>query len=113
MTVDRRTFLKRGGASASLFLISASGLFAADGSRPDYLLEDGDTITEKKRRIPVTRSADVVVCGGGPSGFGAAVQAARTGAKVVLVEGVQAVWEGPGHRAAWAFCLTTEIKKAF
>lgn len=86
MTVDRRTFLKRGGASASLFLISASGLFAADGSRPDYLLEDGDTITEKKRRIPVTRSADVVVCGGGPSGFGAAVQAARTGAKVVLVE---------------------------
>ena len=33
-----------------------------------------------------TLSAEILVCGGGPSGFGAAVSAARSGAKVVLVE---------------------------
>lgn len=36
--------------------------------------------------IPVTHEADVVVIGGGPGGIGAAVMAARNGAKVLLVE---------------------------
>lgn len=37
-------------------------------------------------RIPVEYEADVVVVGGGPGGFAAALQAARMGARVVLVE---------------------------
>ena len=43
-------------------------------------------IIEKERRIPVRHQADVVVCGGGPAGIGAAIEAARSGAKVILVE---------------------------
>jgi len=36
--------------------------------------------------IPVTREADAIVVGGGPGGLGAAVMAARCGAKTLLVE---------------------------
>ncbi len=38
------------------------------------------------RELPVVREADVVVVGGGPGGLGAALMAARSGAKVLLVE---------------------------
>lgn len=44
------------------------------------------TITEPAREIPVVAEADVVVCGGGPGGFPAAIAAARHGAKTVLIE---------------------------
>lgn len=36
--------------------------------------------------LPVTQSFDVVVCGGGPAGIGAAIAAAERGAKTALVE---------------------------
>ncbi|HEV7665542.1 MAG TPA: FAD-dependent oxidoreductase, partial [Chloroflexota bacterium] len=39
-----------------------------------------------ERELPVSRDADVLVIGGGPAGIGAAVAAARTGARTVLVE---------------------------
>lgn len=38
------------------------------------------------RNLPVVADADVLVAGGGPGGLGAAVMAARAGARVVLVE---------------------------
>ena len=40
----------------------------------------------KAREIPVVRDVDVLVAGGGYAGFGAAMCAARNGAKVLLVE---------------------------
>ncbi len=43
-------------------------------------------IEEPSRRIPVVRTADVLVAGGGPAGIGAALGAARAGAKTLLVE---------------------------
>ena len=42
--------------------------------------------TEKPRQIPVAYEADVVIAGSGPAGFAAAVNAARQGAKTVLIE---------------------------
>ena len=45
-----------------------------------------DTYTEPARSLRVTSRADVVVVGGGPAGFSAAVAAAREGASVCLVE---------------------------
>lgn len=45
-----------------------------------------DANTWTPRPVPVTGKYDVVVCGGGPAGFAAAVAAARQGARTLLVE---------------------------
>lgn len=43
-------------------------------------------VLQKERSIPIVADADVVVCGGGPGGFPAAIAAARHGARTVLIE---------------------------
>lgn len=49
------------------------------------------TYLEPARAIPVKAELDVLVCGAGPSGFGAAVAAARAGARTMLIEQTSAV----------------------
>ena len=46
----------------------------------------GDWFVEDAREIPVVADYDVIVCGGGPAGFAAALAAARSGAKTALIE---------------------------
>jgi hypothetical protein len=43
-------------------------------------------VLEPSREIPVARDVDVVVVGGGPAGLAAAISAARSGARTVLIE---------------------------
>lgn len=45
-----------------------------------------NTIHEPARDLPVTNTYDVVICGGGLGGTAAAIAAARTGAKTLLIE---------------------------
>jgi len=52
---------------------------------PSAYVENGK-VMQPAREVPVFHTADVVVVGGGAAGFAAAVAAARTGAKVALVE---------------------------
>lgn len=52
---------------------------------PSCMLRDG-RVYEPAKELPVFHKTDVVIVGGGPAGFAAAVAAARTGAKVALVE---------------------------
>lgn len=46
----------------------------------------GNDFREDAREIPVKGDFDVVVCGGGPAGFAAALAAARQGSRVLLLE---------------------------
>ena len=56
-----------------------------DRPRHPAFLRDGKVI-QPERPLPVFRETDVLVVGGGAAGFAAAVSAARTGVKTMLVE---------------------------
>ncbi len=46
----------------------------------------GTAVTLPKREVPVAANVDVLVAGGGPAGFGAALAASRQGASTLLIE---------------------------
>ncbi|TVR53219.1 MAG: FAD-dependent oxidoreductase [Spirochaetaceae bacterium] len=48
--------------------------------------QNAQTVLETAKKTPIVESADVVVCGGGPAGTAAAISAARSGARVRLLE---------------------------
>jgi NADPH-dependent 2,4-dienoyl-CoA reductase/sulfur reductase-like enzyme len=57
----------------------------ADRPRYPARLVEGKVI-QPERPLAVINETDVLVVGGGPAGFAAAVAAARTGAKTTLIE---------------------------
>lgn len=62
---------------------------SADGKHvrtSGHLISEGSTFAEEAREIPVRADYDVIVCGGGPAGFSAALAAARAGAKTAVIE---------------------------
>ena len=78
--ISRRDFFKLAGAAAV-------GTLIGDKIKPSKVRAAvGSTINYADRDIPVLFDAEVCVCGGGPSGVAAAVNAAQRGASTVLIE---------------------------
>lgn len=75
--ISRRLFLKGGVAGLTALALGSETALAARTEVPGKAL-DG--------RLVKAGKFDVIICGGGPAGFVAAVAAAREGAKVALVE---------------------------
>ena len=78
--MDRRDFIRKASLGAGTTLVAPHLLVQAAA------VPSGGHILEPAREIPVVASASVVVVGGGPAGFAAALAAAREGADVLLVE---------------------------
>ncbi|PWJ58578.1 FAD dependent oxidoreductase [Dyadobacter jejuensis] len=56
------------------------------GASPTPRKNKEGMVEEPKKSLTVVRDTDVIVCGGGPAGFAAALSAARSGAKTTLIE---------------------------
>lgn len=115
--LSRRKWLESMGLGGAAVGLSVIGVRADDGdpdnpgfnSRiskiPPSLTDvasatlDNGKVIQPARELPVFQTVDVVVVGGGPAGWGAAMGAARTGAKVALVErdsGLGGLWTNGG-----------------
>lgn len=68
-------------------MLGVPEITASEAPRRDPIrLESNGWLKQPAREVPVVAEADVVVLGGGPAGVAAAVNAARTGVKVILLE---------------------------
>ncbi|MHB1038566.1 MAG: FAD-dependent oxidoreductase [Pirellulales bacterium] len=94
--VNRRSFLAAAGTAAA-----GSAAFATESPAP----AGRKTAAAPKSKAAVFDSVDVLVVGGGPAGIGAALGAARAGAKTLLVEN-HSFFGGVG-----AWCLGMEINQ--
>ena len=98
--INRRDFF---GVSA----LTGAGVFAQGllAGKNTAAAATDKSIRIPETQIPVAAVADVVVVGGGPAGFGAAMRAARSGASTMLIE----KFGGPGGAATSGYmCVTGE-----
>ena len=80
--ISRRDLLKIAGLTAAGAVLSSNTPAQAQTAQP----APAQNINFNSANIPTLLSADVCVCGGGPSGVAAAVTAGRNGLKAVIVE---------------------------
>jgi hypothetical protein len=80
--VSRRNFLR---ASAMTGAALIGGNLLGGAGRPAHGAS-GNGIKLPPERVPVAMEADVVVIGGGPGGFAAALRASRDRARTILIE---------------------------
>lgn len=74
--VSRRRFLRNTAAFASSVIASSSA----------FSEECKGVLTEAQRAIPFCEKYDIIVCGAGPAGIGAALSSARLGMKTLVIE---------------------------
>jgi ribulose 1,5-bisphosphate synthetase/thiazole synthase len=88
---SRRRFLQgvSSGTMATIVMAGHSGFLPESARAQDQFPQTrkrGPSVRLRRSRLPVLRNADVVVIGGSVAGVAAALQFARAGRKVVLVE---------------------------
>lgn len=76
--MKRRDFIEKGALSTLLALTSVKNIKGLKSTSPGIL--------ETEREIPVMGEYDVIVCGAGPAGVSAVIEAGRNGAKTLLIE---------------------------
>ena len=111
MRTDRRSFLKQSALGVAVAGALADENHACQLAEPSD--QDGLTIPEPSRHVPVTDQADICVLGGSCTGVFAAVRAARLGAKVILVE-QQNCFGGTATLSmvnVWHSLMDTEFKR--
>ncbi|MDX9883547.1 MAG: FAD-dependent oxidoreductase [Prolixibacteraceae bacterium] len=77
--MERREFIRIGGIGTLL----SSTILPASG---ESYKSESDHVKKENLFTPVKGKFDVIVCGGGPAGVVAAIEAGRSGAKTMLIE---------------------------
>ena len=79
--ISRRDLLKLAGVTAVGVALSGKNPVEAATTA-----ENSEFIKYANKKIPVLCNVDVCICGGGPAGTAAAINAAKNGAKTLLIE---------------------------
>ena len=100
--MSRRSFLKASAAAGGAFV---AGPWPPADKEPKRMARPR---LRCQREDPLVMEVDVVVVGGGPAGFGAAIAAARNGAQTLLIERLGC----PGGNMTNAFMCTAQPVQA-
>ena len=78
--MDRRKFL------LNTITASTALTLTGCGKKTQNFKVENNKLIEKEKSIEFNNDYDVIVCGAGPAGIGAAIGAAKDGQKVLLIE---------------------------